>query len=68
MIFFSLKEGTVNRVYDVLKEVVPDVRTEAGERPKAMSFAVVMKYNILHQYLYQLVTALLMRDGRLCLN
>ena len=28
------------RVSDVLGEVVPDVRTEIGERAKAMSFAV----------------------------
>ena len=29
-----------SRVSDVLGEVVPDVRTEIGERAKAMSFAV----------------------------
>ena len=29
-----------SRVPDVLGEVVPDVRTEIGERAKAMSFAV----------------------------
>ena len=28
------------RVSDVLGEVVPDMRTEIGERAKAMSFAV----------------------------
>ena len=28
------------RVSDVLREVVPDVRTEIGERAKAMSFTV----------------------------
>ena len=40
--FFSLVfEGRdSSRVSDVLGEVVPDVRTEIGERAKAMSFAV----------------------------
>ena len=28
------------RVSDILWEVVPDIRTEIGERAKAMSFAV----------------------------
>ena len=29
-----------SRVFDVLGEVVPDVRIKVGERAKAMSFAV----------------------------
>ena len=29
------------RAYDILGEVVPDMRTEIGERAKAMSFAVL---------------------------
>ena len=35
---FEVREGI--RVSDILGEVVPDMRTEIGERAKAMTFAV----------------------------
>ena len=35
-----LKERKSSRASDVLGEIVPDVRTETGERAKAMSLAV----------------------------
>ena len=37
---FAFEGRERSRVSDVLGEVVPDVRTETGERAKAMSFAV----------------------------
>ena len=41
LFFFFFFEGRESsRVSDVLGEVVPDVRTEMGERAKAKSFAV----------------------------
>ena len=35
---FEGREST--RLYDILGEIVPDMRTKIGERAKAMSFAV----------------------------
>ena len=37
---FVFEGKETSRVSDVLGEVVPDVRTDIGERVKAMSFAV----------------------------